>query len=66
MYVRLPVGLVTKFFFSPKLLIFLLYINNFILNTFSMKKLAFYILGFCLITFYLLRNLKLFPSSSVF
>ena len=27
-----------------------------------MKKLAFYILGFCLIPFYLLRNLKLFPS----
>lgn len=31
-----------------------------------MKKLAFYLLGFCLIPFYLLRNLKLFPSSSVF
>ena len=31
-----------------------------------MKKLAFSILGFCLIPFYLLRNLKLFPSSSVF
>lgn len=53
------------FRFSPKLLIFLLHINI-ILNTFSMKKLAFFILGFCLISFYLLRNLKLFPSSSVF
>ena len=30
-----------------------------------MKKLTFYILGFCLIPFYLLRNLKLFPSTFV-
>ena len=27
-----------------------------------MKKLDFHILGFCLIPFYLLRNIKLFPS----
>ena len=44
-------------FYQNYLLVLLLYIN-FILNTFSIKKLTFYILGFCLIPFYSLRNYR--------